>query len=219
MFSWNYSFIEKNLTMLFTETVNARDLLLGSINITSNTSTVPDIQLNGLGGATTHLVNSTVINVTLTEPQDTALRTYSGVWQIRILQGAINDIAGEGMSGVSGKGYGTLTDYYILKPSTSPFAIGVTSFVLPLSILDDNEANVSLSGNRSTTKVLESVNPNYNAIYALNDGIGGTGGWTSYVVGRATNDFLQFATDNTTYWVNMTAQDRLEIGRKTVKGE
>ncbi|MBI2549593.1 Ig-like domain repeat protein [Candidatus Woesearchaeota archaeon] len=97
------------------------------------------------------------------------------------------------------------------QPASGGSANGWSSFVLATGALESTTL-ASAVGGYNVTNVLTSllsgtVAGNFTRIYAYT---ASSNSWETFVVGRTSNSFINF-TNQTTYWINVTALERLEI--------
>ncbi len=206
---WNYSLVTKQMMIRFNDTLDNATLDLSKLNVTYNDGTPLLMSINvqnySLQGTTIHYnSNNSVVILSLSTYQDTKMRELlaTSEGQLMVTADAIRDIAGNAI---------TAQNVSISAWSTYGIELSFTTsiwnpFNLPLTTLQNRSS--SLGSNYSVDNVLASIRGNYAGIYYYT-----SGAWASYVPGRTVNTFTTFS-DNTasnTYWIYMTAADKLQI--------
>ncbi|MBU0530559.1 MAG: hypothetical protein KKC05_02695, partial [Nanoarchaeota archaeon] len=205
--SWYYSAVTKNVSLTFNESVDSSTIDVTKINITSQDGS--KIVQFTTQTTSTYSYNASTINFTLLYAAFDAVEDIGNTpLQIDIGAGAVASSGTQkAVVGSTNTNVSTFTRYTIVIPNSGDWVTSVwNSFNLPLTFLQTS--SLSSAGNYSVQKVLESVEGNYETIYYYN-----TTSWTSYLPGRATNDFTTFSADDGThiYWINISTTDRLEI--------
>lgn len=201
---WNYSFMNKQLTLNFDDTVQAATLNLSLLNISFDEGGPSDLApltsgtIATTGNATTLVINFTSLmdtrmkEIAYSDPPEGILHTQAAF---------VQDQAGRSL-GAADVAYSSYDRYTIdIALINSVW----TGFNLPLTILQNAS---SLGGNYSVETVLASIANNYTIIYYYNGSA-----WTSYVPGRPINDFTTFTDDtaSNTYWVYTTVPEHIQI--------
>ncbi len=207
--SWNYSFVTKQLILVFNETMYAGTLNLSRFNITYNDGSVPSA-LNNLaanGAVINSTANSTTIYVNFTGVQDAAMRQLKAAaeGQIDMAAGAITDLAGNDVAAATNLNYTGYNTYTIRRPDsyTDSWSAGWHDFWLSYQIL---QTVSSLNSNYAVSNVLSSIANKYTIVYAW-DG----SSWTSYVPG-STNTLTAFnVSGDPHYYIRMNATGSIEI--------
>ncbi len=96
------------------------------------------------------------------------------------------------------------------QPAAGGSSNGWSSFVLATGALEGTTLASAVGGYNVTnvlTSLLSGTGGNFSRVYAYT---ASSNSWETFVVARTSNSFINF-TNQTTYWINVTAAERLEI--------
>ncbi len=215
--SAEYYIPARRLNLTFSDTVDASTLNLAKVNITFSTddTTNAPFTTSALTGATASGTDSTLIQINLTEAQNSALVTMiadssNKYVNVSLAASAVLDSAENGVPATRAKlkynsGYVNRTQVLVTGWNTLniPTTSIMTQFEHPYSSSSTQSWNISV--------MLQSLGNNYNVIYY--NIYNNASGWKVFTKGNWSTSTLQYVNNSNDipYWINTTAANRWEI--------